>query len=119
MASSDWSVPIGDERVTTDRSTEVRSPYDGRVLGRVPECGTAKVARAERRARGVLDAPGCPAWKRVEVLDTAARLLAERVVECALTICDEAARPIKTARVEAQRCVSTFMFAAAAARTFV
>ena len=35
----------------------------------------------------------------------------------ARTIALEAAKPMKTARIEAQRCVSTFQFAAVAART--
>ena len=51
------------------------------------------------------------------MLDAAARLLAERRDEFAEIIADEAAKPIKTARVEAERAVGTFQFAAAEART--
>lgn len=57
-----------------------------------------------------------PPWRRAEILDTAARLLAERNEEFARTIALEAAKPIKTARVEAERAVATFTFAAAEAR---
>ena len=57
-----------------------------------------------------------PPWRRAEILDRAATLLAERHEEFARTIADEAAKPIKTARVEAERAVSTFPFAAAEAR---
>jgi acyl-CoA reductase-like NAD-dependent aldehyde dehydrogenase len=117
MTATDWSLPIGDEQVTTASWIEVRSPYDDHVIGRVPECGDAQVDRAVTIARGVLDAPPLPAWKRAEILDTAARRLAERVEEFARYIAEEAAKPIKTARVEAQRAVSTFTFAAVAART--
>jgi acyl-CoA reductase-like NAD-dependent aldehyde dehydrogenase len=117
MAQTDWALPIGDERVTTGAWIEVRSPYDDRLLGRVPECGGAEVDRAVRAARATLDGPALPTWKRAQVLDTAARLLQERVEDFAHIICEEAAKPIKTARVEATRAVSTFMFAAAAART--
>jgi acyl-CoA reductase-like NAD-dependent aldehyde dehydrogenase len=52
-----------------------------------------------------------------DAMDTAARLVAERVESFAEIIATESAKPIKTARVEAQRAVSTFTFAAVAART--
>jgi acyl-CoA reductase-like NAD-dependent aldehyde dehydrogenase len=58
-----------------------------------------------------------PAWQRAAILDTAARLLSDRRDELAQTIADEAAKPIRTARTEAERAVSTFTFAAAAARS--
>ena len=57
-----------------------------------------------------------PPWKRAEILDRAARLLGERTEEFARIIAEEAAKPIKTARVEANRAVSTFTFAATEAR---
>jgi acyl-CoA reductase-like NAD-dependent aldehyde dehydrogenase len=113
---ADHPVSIGDERVMTSDWIEVRSPYDGEVLGRVPKCATSHVDAAVTAAQRALDEP-LPAWRRAEILDTAARLLAERVEENARIIAGEAAKPIKTARVEAQRCVSTFTFAAVAART--
>jgi acyl-CoA reductase-like NAD-dependent aldehyde dehydrogenase len=117
MTAMDWSLPIGDEHFTTGSWFEVRSPYDDHVIGRVPACGDADVDRAVTIAREVLDAPPLPAWRRAEILDTAARTLGERVEEFARYIAEEAAKPIKTARVEAQRAVSTFTFAAVAART--
>src|SRR5207248_5954053 len=47
----------------------------------------------------------------------AAQIVASRTDELARIIATEAAKPMKTARVEAQRCASTFTFAAVAART--
>ena len=41
------------------------------------------------------------------MLDRAAELVGERVEDLALTIAAEAGKPIKTATVEAQRCVDT------------
>jgi acyl-CoA reductase-like NAD-dependent aldehyde dehydrogenase len=117
MTATDWALPIGDERVTKDSWIEVRSPYDDHLVGRAPACGDADVDRAVHVARETLDAGPMPAWQRAEILDTAARALAERVEEFAVHIAAEAAKPIKTARVEAQRAVSTFTFAAVAART--
>ncbi len=117
MADTDWALPMGGERITTGDWIEVRSPYDDHLIGRVPRCGAPEVDRAVGIARTVLDAGGFPAWKRAAVLDTAARLLGERVEQFARIIAEEAAKPIRTARVEAQRAVSTFQFAAVAART--
>ena len=97
-------------------SAAVVAPYDGAEIGRVPVCTAADVDRAVAVAKDAL-AAGLPTWKRAEILDTAARLLAERRDDFARTIAVEAAKPLKTARVEAERAVETFRFAAAEART--
>src|SRR3954463_13757047 len=94
----------------------VQSPFDGHDIGKVPSCTPADVDRAVKAAVGVLADGPPPAWKRAEILDTAARLLGERGEDFARTIAEEGAKPIKTARVEAQRAVSTFTFAAVEAR---
>ncbi|MGH9040213.1 MAG: aldehyde dehydrogenase family protein [Acidimicrobiia bacterium] len=112
------AVPIADERFTgveTD-ALPVRSPYDGSEIGRVPACGAAEVDRAVVAARAALDSGPLPAWRRAEILDRAAALLGEKVEAMAAIIAAEAAKPIKTARVEAKRAISTFTFAAAEAR---
>jgi len=94
----------------------VRSPFDGHEVGRVPRCGPAEVDAAVAAASAALDHDPLPPWRRAEVLDAAARLLAERAEDFARTIAAEAAKPLKAARVEARRAVSTFTFAAVEAR---
>jgi len=94
----------------------VRSPFDGSEVGRVPRCGPADVDAAVAVARTALDADPLPPWRRAEILDAAARLLSERAEDFARTIAREAAKPMKAARVEATRAVSTFTFAAVEAR---
>jgi acyl-CoA reductase-like NAD-dependent aldehyde dehydrogenase len=111
------TVPIGDERFAGDETIAVRAPYDGAELARVPRCGPGEVDRAVAAAKAALDQEPIPPWRRAEILDTAARLLDERVDDFAATIAAEAAKPLKAARVEARRAVSTFTFAAVAART--
>ncbi len=111
------ALPIGAERVTTSDTIIVRSPFDDHEVGRVPAAGRGEVEQAVSAARTALDADPLPAWRRAEILDTAARLLAERTEEFARVIAAEAAKPMKTARVEARRAVSTFTFAAVEART--
>src|SRR5260221_9508210 len=79
MTSTDHALPIGNDEVTTGEWIEVRAPYDDALLGRVPACGTSEVANAVAAARAVHEAGPLAAWKRAEILDTAARLLSERV----------------------------------------
>ena len=107
---------IGGEWVETGAWHEVRSPYSGEVVGRVPEAGAAEARRALDAAEKAMAEP-LPTHRRAEILDRTAELLAERQDEVARTISDEAGKPMKAARVEAQRAVSTFTIAAAAART--
>ena len=121
MAGADVrALPIGTERIARPESgddpSSCAAPYDGREVARVPACGPAEVDQAVAAARGALRDDPLAAWQRAEILDTAARLLRERVDDFARIICEEAAKPIKTARVEATRAVSTFTFAAVAAR---
>jgi acyl-CoA reductase-like NAD-dependent aldehyde dehydrogenase len=114
---SQRAVPIGGNRVTSDDTITVRSPYDGHEIGAVPRCSAEDVDRAVTAASSVLAVGPLPLWRRAEILDRAAQLLAQRTDEFARTIAEEAAKPIKTARIEAKRAVSTFTFAATAART--
>jgi acyl-CoA reductase-like NAD-dependent aldehyde dehydrogenase len=110
-------VPIGDERFSGEETIAVHAPYDGAELARVPSCGPADVDRAVAAARAALAVGPLPAWRRAEILDRAARLLDERSEVFARTIAAESAKPLKTARLEARRAVSTVTFAAVAART--
>jgi acyl-CoA reductase-like NAD-dependent aldehyde dehydrogenase len=110
------AVPIGDERVTGDDEIVVASPYDGAEIARVPSCGAPHVDRAVAAARSRLAEP-LPAHERAAILDRAAVLLAERQEDFARTIAQEAAKPIRTARIEAGRAVDTFRFSAVEARS--
>src|SRR5205823_14598696 len=56
------------------------------------------------------------AHKRAEILVKVAGLIGKRHEEVARTISAEAGKPIKTARVEASRAMSTYTFAAVEAR---
>jgi len=94
----------------------VHSPYDGAEVGRVPKCTAADVDRAVAAAAKALHQGPLPPWRRAEILDAAARRLAERADEFARLIAFESAKPLKAARVEATRAASTFTFAAVEAR---
>ena len=94
----------------------VRSPFDDSVIGEIPAQTAADVDRAVAIAKAALHANPLPLWKRAEILDRAAARLTARREEFAQIIAKEAAKPIKTARVEAERAAGTFQFAAAEAR---
>ena len=94
----------------------VRSPYDDSVIGEIPSQTAEDVDRAVAVAKAALAAGPLPLWQRAQILDSAAARLAARRDEFAEIIAREAAKPIKTARVEAERAVGTFQFAAAEAR---
>src|SRR5438105_1671246 len=98
----------------------VKAPFDGHTIDEVAATDTAGVNAAIARGRAMLRAVHAgdfPAWKRAEVLDLAARTLLERIEQFARTIALESAKPIRTARAEAQRAVSTLTFSAVEART--
>src|SRR5213075_25664 len=84
-------------------------------VGRAPKSGADDARRAVDAAARALESP-LPAHERAAILDRTAELLRERHEDMARTICAEAGKPIKTARVEASRAVSTYTFAAVEAR---
>jgi acyl-CoA reductase-like NAD-dependent aldehyde dehydrogenase len=100
---------------TTEEWIDVRSPYNGEVVGRAQKSGAADARTAIDAAARALESP-LPAHERAAILDRVADLLRERHEDVAQTICAEAGKPIKTARVEASRAVSTYTFAAVEAR---
>jgi len=110
------ALPLAGERHTSTDTITVHSPYNGAVIGEVPSCTPQDVDRAVASAKAALRAGPLPLWKRAAVLDAAAHLLTERREDFARIIAAEAAKPIKTARVEAERAAGTFLFAAAEAR---
>ena len=105
--------------VTDGEVTEVRSPFDGRVVGLVPSLTTDHVDRAVAVALERHRGPQLPAHQRAEILERAAVLLTERNEEFGQSISAESAKPITTARIEASRAVDTLRFSAVQARTLV
>jgi acyl-CoA reductase-like NAD-dependent aldehyde dehydrogenase len=103
------------EWIETGEWHDVRSPYSGEPVARVPQANADHARRAVDAAAKALEQP-MPAHRRAEILDAVAALLRERADEVARTISAEAGKPMKAARVEADRAVSTFTMAAVEAR---
>jgi acyl-CoA reductase-like NAD-dependent aldehyde dehydrogenase len=108
LAAGEWT--------ETGEWEQVSSPYDGAPIGRVAKGDAGLVDRAVIAARAAFESDDFPQHARAEVLDRAAGLVRERLDELALTIAAEAGKPLKTAQVEAARCVDTLTFSAVEAR---
>ena len=108
-------LPIGGDWIETGDWLEVRSPYSGELVGRVAKAGAAQTRRALDAAEAAMREP-LPAHKRAEVLVRAAGQLGRRHDEVARLISDEAGKPMKAARLEAKRAMSTFTMAAVETR---
>ena len=106
---------VGGEWIETGDWLEVRSPYSGDVVGRVAKAGAQETKRALDAAEAAMRDP-LPAHKRAEILVKVAGQLGRRHDEVARLISDEAGKPMKAARIEAKRAMSTFTFAAVEAR---
>jgi acyl-CoA reductase-like NAD-dependent aldehyde dehydrogenase len=116
VKATDHKLLAAGEWLETGEWDEVRSPYDGSPVGRIAQGDEALVERAVAAAHDAFLSADFPQHERAAVLDRGAELVEERVEELALTIAAEAGKPIKTATVEAQRCVSTLTFSAVEAR---
>src|SRR5213078_1218259 len=106
---------VGGEWIETGDWLEVRSPFSGDVVGRVAKAGADDARHAIDAAERAMREP-LPAHKRAEILVRVAGQLGRRHEEAAQTICAEAGKPLKAARLEASRAMSTYTFAAVEAR---
>jgi acyl-CoA reductase-like NAD-dependent aldehyde dehydrogenase len=115
VTATERKLLIDGEWIETGEWLEIRSPYSGDVVGRVAKGGADEARRAVDAAARALASP-LPAHRRAEILVKVAGLIGRRHEELARTISDEAGKPIKAARIEASRAMSTYTFAAVEAR---
>jgi acyl-CoA reductase-like NAD-dependent aldehyde dehydrogenase len=115
VTATERKLLIAGEWVETAEWQEVRSPYSGEVVGRVPKAGADEARRAIDAAEAAMQHP-LPAHKRAEILVRVAAALGRRHDEVARLISDEAGKPMKAARIEASRAMSTYTFSAVEAR---
>jgi acyl-CoA reductase-like NAD-dependent aldehyde dehydrogenase len=106
---------LAGEWLQTEDSFEVRSPYSGAVVATVARAGAGEALRAIDAAERAMHDP-LPPWRRADILERVSQLLRDRAEELAQTICAEAGKPLKAARVEAARAVNTYSLAAGEAR---
>ena len=103
------------EWVETGDWLDVASPYDGSLVARVAKAGPAEARAAVDAAERAMQDP-LPAHKRAEILVRVAGALGTRADDAARQIVAEAGKPLKAARVEVARAMSTYTMAAVEAR---
>jgi acyl-CoA reductase-like NAD-dependent aldehyde dehydrogenase len=106
---------IGGDWIETGDWVEVRSPYSGEVVSRVAKAGADHARSAIDAAEQAMSEP-LPAHKRAEILVKVVAGIARRHDEIASQIAAEAGKPLKAAKVETSRAMSTYTFSAVEAR---
>jgi acyl-CoA reductase-like NAD-dependent aldehyde dehydrogenase len=106
---------VDGEWIATGSWTDVYSPFSGELVGRVANGDAQIAARAIDAAAGAMRTQ-LPPFRRAELLERTASILEQRADDTANLICAEAGKPIKSARIEAARAVTTFKAAATEAR---
>ncbi|MEU4662586.1 aldehyde dehydrogenase family protein [Micromonospora chalcea] len=97
----------------------VTHPYDGQPVGRTTLATADQVeAAVAGAARVAAEAAALPAHARAAALDHVSRRLAERADEVAALITAENGKPVRWAKAEVGRAISTFRWAAEEARRF-
>jgi len=105
LVAGDWK--------DSDKTFEVNSPYDGSLVATVATPTDADVQRAvEAAAGGFKETRKLPVHARADALMHISRRLKERGDEIAELIAREGGKPLQWAKVEADRAVSTFRWAA-------
>lgn len=108
---------IGGEWVDTPAHEVVKLPFDGSPVGQVPRAEIDAVDRAVAAARqGLAQMREMGNCDRADLLLRIADLVKRDNAEYAELICGETGKPIKEARVEAERALATLVAAAHEAR---
>jgi acyl-CoA reductase-like NAD-dependent aldehyde dehydrogenase len=105
---------VAGERRTGDEPFEVKSPFDGSVVARVGTPTERDLEEAMAAAARTFEEESrlLPTHARAEALMHISGRIAERSEEVAELIAREGGKPLKWARIEAARGVSTFRWAA-------
>jgi acyl-CoA reductase-like NAD-dependent aldehyde dehydrogenase len=102
---------------TGDETVEVTNPHDGSVVGRVALPTPAHVEQAVAAAAGVAaEAAALPAHVRAAALMHLSTRIAERTDEITELVTAENGKPVKWAKIEVSRAVSTLRWSAEEAR---
>src|SRR5947209_18996060 len=92
---------------------EIRSPYDGAVVGRVRKNSRADCERTVRDAVAAFEQTRRLAgYERQQILANVANAIASQAEDFAQLMMAEAGKPISAARAEVERAIFTFKVAA-------
>ena len=107
---------IGGMWVGSDNYFEVRNPFTGDVLAKVPEASLENVKSAVATARKAFEEEKIAAYRRSEILENTSRLIAQNKKDLAITISKESGKPIRSSRNEVDRTFLTLKFGAEKAK---
>ena len=108
---------VGGEWLETGKTFEVRLPYDGTLVGEVQEADLAMLDRAVASAReGASAMAKLTLYERAELLSRIHDIVKRDLPDFARLICLETGKPIREARVEAERTLQTIIASAHEAR---
>ena len=108
---------IGGERVESGRLFDVRLPFDGTLVAQVHEADEALLERAIAAAReGAAAMAKLTNFERAELLMRVHDIVKRDLAEYGRLICLETGKPIREARVEAERSLQTLIASAHEAR---
>lgn len=109
----DFPIIVGGKFVKTNDPLEVKSPYDGHSVGKTYKAGASEIEQAIHSAEQAFrQTSKMPMYERSAKLAQVAAVLKDSREEYTRIICDESGKPIKTARLEAERAALTFTDAA-------
>lgn len=114
LINGQWIDSVKD--VSSVKYIDVRSPYDGSIIGRIPEAGKDDVDNAIEAAVSAFKKTRLSPYERYEILLRTSVLLKEREEDISRTLAQEAGKPIKDSRAEVNRAVQTFLIAAEEAK---
>lgn len=103
-------------QVSSTKYIDIRAPYDGRLLGRIPEAGRMDADDAITAADCAFRKKRLTPYERYEILLNTSTLLNERIDDIAGTLAQEAGKPIRDAKAEVIRAVQTFLISAEEAK---
>jgi len=110
---------LGGQWRTTERAQELRSPFDSSFIARFSVASRGEVEEALSAASAAAaELRDAPRHRPAAALRLIADRIEARADEFARSIALEAGKPIRTARAEVTRAVSTFTYAAEEARRF-
>jgi len=108
---------VGGERRVSNERVEIRSPYDQQIVGIVSYASAQDAEEAIARAASAFETTRrLPSYARADILRRVANELAARKEELAELITLEAGKPIRDARTEVTRAITTFTVAAEEAK---
>jgi acyl-CoA reductase-like NAD-dependent aldehyde dehydrogenase len=104
---------VNNEFREASSSFSVRNPYSGEEIATVARPGEAEIKGAfDTAAQAFQTTRDLPTYKLAEILGGISRGIQQRHEEMARTLAQEAAKPLRDARGEVARAVSTFALAA-------